>query len=148
MSLLNNLKKTKPNAVFLEAEDEDDFDVDNMDFPLPTDSSSKDSLPSPEVTCIAMWSCLALSYLVLLVMDFILYPPTLLDFYPQTQNVVRVQALKKSMPAEWNYPHCLLSLCSKLYTILNIPSSISNWLFGIRRTCDICLLHYNVEQDE
>ncbi|KAJ2962926.1 hypothetical protein NQZ79_g1963 [Umbelopsis isabellina] len=40
MSMLNNLKKTKPNAVFLEDEDEDDFDVDNMDFPLPTDSSS------------------------------------------------------------------------------------------------------------
>jgi hypothetical protein len=40
MSMLNNLKKTKPNAVFLDDQDEDDFDVDNMDFPLPTDSSS------------------------------------------------------------------------------------------------------------
>ncbi|KAI8973587.1 signal recognition particle, SRP19 subunit [Mycotypha africana] len=35
MSMLDNLKKTKKNPVFL---DDDDVDIDNMDFPLPTDT--------------------------------------------------------------------------------------------------------------
>lgn len=48
MSMLNNLKKTKKNHVFLD--DDDDMDIDNMDFPLPTDgpssSSSRPNVPS------------------------------------------------------------------------------------------------------
>ncbi|KAI8354560.1 signal recognition particle, SRP19 subunit [Choanephora cucurbitarum] len=37
MSMLNNLKKAQKNHVFL---DDDDMDIDNMDFPLPTEPSS------------------------------------------------------------------------------------------------------------
>ncbi|KAI8069758.1 signal recognition particle, SRP19 subunit [Gilbertella persicaria] len=40
MSMLDNLKKTKKNHVFL---DEEDMDVDNMDFPLPNEPSSSRS---------------------------------------------------------------------------------------------------------
>jgi hypothetical protein len=47
MSMLNNLKKTQKNPVFL---DDEDMDIDNMDFPLPTDgpssSSSRPNVPS------------------------------------------------------------------------------------------------------
>ncbi|KAI8993407.1 signal recognition particle, SRP19 subunit [Pilobolus umbonatus] len=39
MSMLNNLKKTKKNPVFLDSDDED-FDIDNMDFPLPSEGPS------------------------------------------------------------------------------------------------------------
>ncbi|KAL9556919.1 hypothetical protein MBANPS3_001630 [Mucor bainieri] len=38
MSMLNNLKKTQKNHVFLD--DEDGMDIDNMDFPLPSEPSS------------------------------------------------------------------------------------------------------------
>ncbi|CEP10955.1 hypothetical protein [Parasitella parasitica] len=41
MSMLHNLKKTQKNHVFLD--DEDEMDVDNMDFPLPDESSSSSS---------------------------------------------------------------------------------------------------------
>lgn len=41
MSMLNNLKKTQKNHVFLD--DEDDMDIDNMDFPLPNEPSSSSS---------------------------------------------------------------------------------------------------------
>ncbi|KAI8063179.1 signal recognition particle, SRP19 subunit [Gongronella butleri] len=41
MSMLNNLKKTQKNAVFLD--DDDDMDIDNMDFPLPTDADMASS---------------------------------------------------------------------------------------------------------
>lgn len=44
MSMLNNLKKTQKNAVFID--DEDDMDIDNMDFPLPSDASSSSSRPN------------------------------------------------------------------------------------------------------
>ncbi|KAG2234250.1 signal recognition particle, SRP19 subunit [Thamnidium elegans] len=44
MSMLNNLKKTQKNAVFLD--DEDDMDIDNMDFPLPSDAPSSSSRPN------------------------------------------------------------------------------------------------------
>lgn len=40
MSMLQKLKEVKSDSVFLEDEDED-FDVDNMDFPLPDTSSSR-----------------------------------------------------------------------------------------------------------
>lgn len=39
--MLNNLKKTQKNHVFLD--DDDDMDVDNMDFPLPSEPSSSSS---------------------------------------------------------------------------------------------------------
>ncbi|ORE06872.1 signal recognition particle, SRP19 subunit [Rhizopus microsporus var. microsporus] len=38
MSMLNKLKQTQKNPVFLD--ENEDMDVDNMDFPLPTESSS------------------------------------------------------------------------------------------------------------
>ncbi|KAI8882873.1 signal recognition particle, SRP19 subunit [Backusella circina FSU 941] len=44
MSMLNNLKKTKKNHVFLD--DDDDLDIDNMDFPLP-DAPSASSSSAP-----------------------------------------------------------------------------------------------------
>lgn len=46
--MLHNLKKTQKNHVFL---DDDDMDIDNMDFPLPTDqpSSSSSSQRTPNL---------------------------------------------------------------------------------------------------
>lgn len=44
MSMLNNLKKTQKNHVFLD--DDDDMDIDNMDFPLPTDDAQRPSSSS------------------------------------------------------------------------------------------------------
>jgi hypothetical protein len=41
MSMLNNLKKIQKNHVFLD--DEDDMDIDNMDFPLPTNDGPSSS---------------------------------------------------------------------------------------------------------
>lgn len=46
MSMLNNLRKTQKNHVFLD-DDEDDMDIDNMDFPLPTDGPSSSSAAPP-----------------------------------------------------------------------------------------------------
>lgn len=37
--MLNNLKKTKKNHVFID--DHDDMDIDNMDFPLPSDDTQR-----------------------------------------------------------------------------------------------------------
>lgn len=45
MSMLNNLKKTQKNHVFLD--DEDDMDIDNMDFPLPNEPSSSSTRKTP-----------------------------------------------------------------------------------------------------
>lgn len=42
--MLHNLKKTQKNHVFLD-DDEDDMDIDNMDFPLPTDGPSSSAAP-------------------------------------------------------------------------------------------------------
>lgn len=36
--MLNNLKKTQKNPIFVD--DEDDMDIDNMDFPLPNEGPS------------------------------------------------------------------------------------------------------------
>lgn len=43
--MLKNLKKTSKNHVFLD--DDDDMDIDNMDFPLPTDGPSSSSSSRP-----------------------------------------------------------------------------------------------------
>lgn len=38
--MLNNLKKTQKNHVFLDDEEDNDMDIDNMDFPLPSEGPS------------------------------------------------------------------------------------------------------------
>ncbi|KAI7907259.1 signal recognition particle, SRP19 subunit [Cokeromyces recurvatus] len=43
MSMLDNLKKTRKNPIFLD--ESEDMDVDNMDFPLPTETPGSSSNP-------------------------------------------------------------------------------------------------------
>ncbi|CAO3608369.1 unnamed protein product [Cunninghamella echinulata] len=45
MSMLNKLKETAVNPVFM---DEDEDDIDNMDFPLPTNNDQRPSSSMPQ----------------------------------------------------------------------------------------------------